>query len=749
MAQKSRGRISTYFSYKGGVGRTMALANVAFLSALDGARVLMMDWDLEAPGLQYYFRGLMEDEDIHGLVDAEGILDLAWRWKTGIDEAENDTDITAHFNRFTSGETFAACARPIMGSNRTAGGKGCLHLIKAGSDLVEAAGPLPYPEALSRFSWQEFFDSYVGGHCIHALREWAIANYDIILIDSRTGYADVAGICTMQLPDSVVLCFVPNNQNADGIVKVAASIRATRGDEVSIRIAPMRIADLRENEYSDVQFRVLRELKQAGLDLSNSRDMRNLAIPAFANLPSQEALAAFSASDPMTDPPTSAYRRMMGELTGRSVTDIVIDSSWRDEVNSRLRPTLATLEYLRNLEHADGDRAVAELNIYLAAALRVHPSTRDLDPDYVRALIECAANVLEYEWDDDQEANRLLDQRMIALLERHYAYAPAEWAIDLVDALDASDSRRDTHTMFDVERLRQRDAILVTAGVTPGVLQRRIDLLLRIVNIESSSEALLEQLNEIESLIDVANGFVGPGQDVPISRYAAQLELRRARALQDLGEWDAARNVALKGIQVCDGATLDRSMAYTIGELLIGLAFNPTVDKEATRRYLVEASRVAGPILWQGPQGRYERIVAALLSTSRGEREAARFVEYLFRSTHSRGSVLPARFRMSIGDMAEYAEPTSLLLDAIAKHPGKNARENVDIVARATIKLMQDYMRRRKLMRRDPSASRVGIVALAHLAESLFRAGASEDLTDEYAEILNRLEHAALGTSKG
>ena len=43
--------IATFYSYKGGVGRTMAMANVAVLLAQRGLRVLAVDWDLEAPGL--------------------------------------------------------------------------------------------------------------------------------------------------------------------------------------------------------------------------------------------------------------------------------------------------------------------------------------------------------------------------------------------------------------------------------------------------------------------------------------------------------------------------------------------------------------------------------------------------------------------------------------------------------------------------------------------------------------------------
>ena len=47
--------IVTFYSYKGGVGRSMALANIAVLLARRGLKVLMVDWDFEAPGLDRYF----------------------------------------------------------------------------------------------------------------------------------------------------------------------------------------------------------------------------------------------------------------------------------------------------------------------------------------------------------------------------------------------------------------------------------------------------------------------------------------------------------------------------------------------------------------------------------------------------------------------------------------------------------------------------------------------------------------------
>jgi hypothetical protein len=53
--------IYTFYSYKGGVGRSMALANVAQYLYLQGLDVIMVDWDLEAPGLEEFFFDTQED----------------------------------------------------------------------------------------------------------------------------------------------------------------------------------------------------------------------------------------------------------------------------------------------------------------------------------------------------------------------------------------------------------------------------------------------------------------------------------------------------------------------------------------------------------------------------------------------------------------------------------------------------------------------------------------------------------------
>ena len=71
--QPSEGRIITFYSYKGGTGRSMSLANVAWLLAMNNQRVLVVDWDLEAPGLHRFLRPFLDDPE---LSETRGLLDL-------------------------------------------------------------------------------------------------------------------------------------------------------------------------------------------------------------------------------------------------------------------------------------------------------------------------------------------------------------------------------------------------------------------------------------------------------------------------------------------------------------------------------------------------------------------------------------------------------------------------------------------------------------------------------------------------
>jgi MinD-like ATPase involved in chromosome partitioning or flagellar assembly len=174
--------IVTFYSYKGGVGRSMALANVAVLLARRGLRVLVVDWDLEAPGLERYFAYF----DIKP--GGPGLLRLCMAAYEGGD---------ADYTKFTS--SFECEGRhPVT-------------LLASGREADER-----YTNNLEAFDWESFFKGG-GGAFIETLRDQWRKDFDIVLIDSRTGLSDTGGICTIQLPDIVVAMFTANLQSLYGV----------------------------------------------------------------------------------------------------------------------------------------------------------------------------------------------------------------------------------------------------------------------------------------------------------------------------------------------------------------------------------------------------------------------------------------------------------------------------------------------------------------------------------------------------
>lgn len=91
MTPSREGQVITFYSYKGGTGRTMALANTAWILAANGQRVLVADWDLESPGLHRFYAPFLDAEQVAttgGVMDL--ILDYEWenarrREETGAD----------------------------------------------------------------------------------------------------------------------------------------------------------------------------------------------------------------------------------------------------------------------------------------------------------------------------------------------------------------------------------------------------------------------------------------------------------------------------------------------------------------------------------------------------------------------------------------------------------------------------------------------------------------------------------------
>jgi MinD-like ATPase involved in chromosome partitioning or flagellar assembly len=176
------GTVVTFYSYKGGVGRSSTLANVAVLLARWGHRVLAIDWDLEAPGLHYYFKDAMPQ------APAGGVVDLA--------------------------HDFLTKAQPRSYELQLGVEEGTLALLAAGRLDAD------YPARVQSIDWADLYDRGFATYLEDRRAEWTEA-YDFVLIDSRTGISDTAGICTAHLPDRLVVVFTANDQNLQDVVDIA------------------------------------------------------------------------------------------------------------------------------------------------------------------------------------------------------------------------------------------------------------------------------------------------------------------------------------------------------------------------------------------------------------------------------------------------------------------------------------------------------------------------------------------------
>jgi cellulose biosynthesis protein BcsQ len=231
--------IVTFYSYKGGVGRSMALANVADLVARSGLRVLMVDFDLEAPGLESFFP--VEGEVIRG---QEGLLDLLLTFKYSMSVASSGEETDA----FRQLERFVATIYPARSNG------GSLDLITAGRRGTDEQ-MLRYGAELRRFDWLDFYFTWSGELFFEWLRRAFAERYDVVLVDSRTGVTEMGGICAYQLADAIVVLCGPNTQNLDGTGTMirhflSAEVRKVRRDRpVDVLVVPARVdqqdADLR------------------------------------------------------------------------------------------------------------------------------------------------------------------------------------------------------------------------------------------------------------------------------------------------------------------------------------------------------------------------------------------------------------------------------------------------------------------------------------------------------------------------
>ncbi len=208
----------TFYSYKGGVGRSLALANIATYLYSLGFKVCLLDFDLEAPGLPFKFppeiKISMEDIEA-GLVDY------------------------IHF--FLKNDKFPSSLKKFSRElSSTQKSRGSIRLIPAGNTFS-----IDYWKKTSSINWYSLFysedeDSNVGIPLFLELKERIEKEFnpDYLLIDSRSGITEMSGICTSVLPDKVVFFIINNRENLEGARQILRGLQKVKrlSDQEPIKV---------------------------------------------------------------------------------------------------------------------------------------------------------------------------------------------------------------------------------------------------------------------------------------------------------------------------------------------------------------------------------------------------------------------------------------------------------------------------------------------------------------------------------
>ena len=220
--------VFTFYSYKGGVGRSLAVMNVAYTLAGWGRHVLMVDMDLEAPGISSFLQRsneLAEPNSAHPkdvltlLGEAARIL----RNGGAPDEMECSLPPVSNYIRSVAEERLAAL-RPQLGL------LGRLDVL--GTDLsrdylgrLAQLGLKDLPQgqliALSRLL-HRYLKAQIFPHRPLGIEDFEPpiqTPYDYVLIDSRTGITEIGGLCVGPLADRLVVITGLNDQNVSGTLR--------------------------------------------------------------------------------------------------------------------------------------------------------------------------------------------------------------------------------------------------------------------------------------------------------------------------------------------------------------------------------------------------------------------------------------------------------------------------------------------------------------------------------------------------
>lgn len=373
----------TFYSYKGGAGRSLALANAARYLVRLGFSVVALDFDLEAPGLHYKFS---PNSDGKALPLRVGVVDYIHSFVVDglIPDRIKDFSITVE----------------VPGT-----GKPRVELIGAGN-----VPSRDYWLKLSTINWHElFYSSGASGVKVFLELKSRIQhdlNPDFLLIDSRTGITEMGGVATTLLADQVICFVLPMPENLEGARAVLRSLKRSQRDagsaDLEVIIALSRLPYMKDQEVeSSTIDRILNSLNEEAEDLRDTLSCREVFIlHSEAQLQLREELRIGGNVSPDDSILLRDYLRLFAKIVPKELIQPKLGQliqRAKDRIWSDPEGALKEVEELaESFGHPENYRAL--LNFYevrsvsgtsvLRRAQRLWELTRDpSDPTLWRALL--------------------------------------------------------------------------------------------------------------------------------------------------------------------------------------------------------------------------------------------------------------------------------------------------------------------------------------------------------------------------
>ncbi|MDJ0520183.1 MAG: AAA family ATPase, partial [Trichodesmium sp. MO_231.B1] len=234
-------RTVTFYSFKGGVGRTTALTHVASILAMRGRKVVAVDLDLEAPGLSTAFNLKLQPK--------YGIVDYFYERSYLPEGVKPNILITDIFSE-------------VKISNAT----GRVFVVPAGYLSLDYVSKVDDIHATTVIDGDKNLWSIFKEEIQEQLKP------DIILIDSRTGINQWGALSLIQAADEAIIFLFPNEQNKQGIELLLESLQSLKNLSINFVFSP--VPDVTKTGLDKVQkiWKLLLEKIKNGTDENYDTD---------------------------------------------------------------------------------------------------------------------------------------------------------------------------------------------------------------------------------------------------------------------------------------------------------------------------------------------------------------------------------------------------------------------------------------------------------------------------------------------